>query len=131
MGDPARSTSGVRRADASRPSPRRGARARAPVRKSALHFLSPAGEERPMIDKILELSRPGDVANWWHRAKEERTILVHPLSDAERDYLEIYSSDAIPAALMIRGTRFRNRYRSDFFRAYLRRVDATHRGVLS
>jgi len=53
--------------------------------------------DRDVIQRILTLQKPGDVAQWWRsgpRTEPERW--THPLSEWERTYLEKMSDSSVP-----------------------------------
>ncbi len=54
-----------------------------------------------VIDKILELQKPGSVADWWCEAKKNKPTLAHQLYEEEQAYLDYYTSDDVQPVLRI------------------------------
>lgn len=54
-----------------------------------------------VIEKILELQRPGDVADWFGDARRKPQSLSESLSEMEEAYIDFYTSDEVDRVLRI------------------------------
>ena len=76
------------------------------VRNNPLRYRDPAGTQsvdpaHDAVVKISELKKPGDVANWWGKAKATPSDWGGKLSFLEQAYLNQYTSSETPSALRI------------------------------